>query len=73
VVVLIALGTAFMGGRPSADNSPRSLRYSDFVASVQNNQIFAGMLPFMGIQVLAIILLYQLPAIGMWLPTVLYR
>jgi TRAP-type mannitol/chloroaromatic compound transport system permease large subunit len=37
------------------------------------NQIFAGMLPFMGIQVLAIILLYQLPAIGMWLPTVLYR
>ncbi|MFZ4804118.1 MAG: ATP-dependent zinc metalloprotease FtsH3 [Synechococcus lacustris] len=39
VVVLIALGTAFMGGRPSADNSPRSLRYSDFVASVQNNQI----------------------------------
>jgi len=39
VVVLIALGTAFMGGRPSADNSPRSLRYSDFVESVQNNQI----------------------------------
>jgi cell division protease FtsH len=28
-----------MGGRPSADNSPRSLRYSDFVESVQNNQI----------------------------------
>jgi len=39
VVVLIALGTAFMGGRPSVDNSPRSLRYSDFVESVQNNQI----------------------------------
>ncbi|WP_332749906.1 TRAP transporter large permease [Hydrogenophaga sp.] len=37
------------------------------------NQIFAGMLPFMGIQVLAIILLYQFPAIGMWLPQVLYR
>lgn len=37
------------------------------------NQIFAGMLPFMGIQVLAIILLYQFPAIGMWLPEVLYR
>jgi TRAP-type mannitol/chloroaromatic compound transport system permease large subunit len=37
------------------------------------NQIFAGMLPFMGIQVLAIILLYQFPAIGLWLPTVLYR
>ena len=26
------------------------------------NQIFAGMLPFMGIQVLAIVLLYQFPA-----------
>ncbi len=37
------------------------------------NQIFAGMLPFMGIQVFAIILLYQFPAIGMWLPEVLYK
>jgi TRAP-type mannitol/chloroaromatic compound transport system permease large subunit len=37
------------------------------------NQIFAGMLPFMGIQVVAIVLLYTFPAIGMWLPTVLYR
>ena len=36
------------------------------------NQIFAGMLPFMGIQVLAIVLLYNFPAIGMWLPQVLY-
>jgi TRAP-type mannitol/chloroaromatic compound transport system permease large subunit len=37
------------------------------------NQIFAGMLPFMGIQILAIVLLYNFPAIGLWLPTVLYR
>jgi TRAP-type mannitol/chloroaromatic compound transport system permease large subunit len=37
------------------------------------NQIFAGMLPFMGIQVFAIFLLYQFPAIGMWLPEVLYK
>ncbi|MBW8470743.1 MAG: TRAP transporter large permease subunit [Thiobacillus sp.] len=37
------------------------------------NQIFAGMLPFMGIQVLAIVLLYMFPAIGMWLPEVLYK
>ena len=37
------------------------------------NQIFAGMLPFMGIQVVAIILLYQVPAIGLWLPSVLYK
>jgi len=37
------------------------------------NQIFAGMMPFMGIQVVAIFLLYQFPAIGLWLPQVLYR
>jgi len=37
------------------------------------NQIFAGMLPFMGIQVIAIILLYQFPAIGLWLPQILYK
>jgi len=37
------------------------------------NQIFAGMLPFMGIQVIAIVMLYQFPAIGLWLPSVLYR
>ena len=37
------------------------------------NQIFAGMLPFMGIQVIAIVLLYMFPAIGLWLPSVLYK
>jgi TRAP-type mannitol/chloroaromatic compound transport system permease large subunit len=37
------------------------------------NQIFAGMLPFMGIQVLAIVILYTFPQIGLWLPTVLYK
>ncbi|MGX9218599.1 TRAP transporter large permease [Massilia varians] len=37
------------------------------------NQIFLGMLPFMGLQVLGIILLYTFPAIGMWLPEVLYK
>jgi len=37
------------------------------------NQIFAGMLPFMGIQVIAIVLLYQFPGIGLWLPQVLYK
>ena len=37
------------------------------------NQIFAGMLPFMGIQVLAIFLLYIFPEIGLWLPQVLYK
>ncbi|MGL4577172.1 MAG: TRAP transporter large permease subunit [Burkholderiaceae bacterium] len=36
------------------------------------NQIFAGMLPFMGIQVIAIVLLYMFPDIGLWLPRVLY-
>ncbi|HSF48108.1 MAG TPA: TRAP transporter large permease subunit, partial [Burkholderiales bacterium] len=37
------------------------------------NQIFAGMLPFMGIQVIAIILLYVFPGIGLWLPNYLYK
>ncbi len=37
------------------------------------NQICAGMLPFMAIQVFAIVLLYMFPAIGMWLPEVLYK
>ena len=37
------------------------------------NQIFAGMMPFMGIQVIAIVLLYLFPEIGLWLPTVLYK
>jgi TRAP-type mannitol/chloroaromatic compound transport system permease large subunit len=37
------------------------------------NQIFMGMLPFMGIQVLGIVLLYAFPAIGLWLPGVLYK
>jgi TRAP-type mannitol/chloroaromatic compound transport system permease large subunit len=37
------------------------------------NAIFAGMMPFMGIQVLALILLYVFPEIGLWLPKVLYK
>ncbi|RYG12939.1 MAG: TRAP transporter large permease subunit [Burkholderiales bacterium] len=37
------------------------------------NQIFLGMLPFMGIQVIAIVLLYMWPQIGLWLPQVLYN
>ena len=37
------------------------------------NQIFVGMLPFMGIQILAIVLLYMWPQIGLWLPQLLYK
>ncbi|VWX60419.1 TRAP-type C4-dicarboxylate transport system, large permease component [Burkholderiales bacterium 8X] len=40
---------------------------------VSLNQIFLGMLPFMGIQVLAIVLLYVWPQIGLWLPQLLYK
>ena len=36
------------------------------------NQIFGGMIPFMGIQVIALALLYTFPGIGLWLPQVLY-
>jgi tripartite ATP-independent transporter DctM subunit len=39
---------------------------------VSLNPIFLGMMPFMGIQVLAIILLYMFPGIGLWLPQMLY-
>jgi len=37
------------------------------------NQIFAGMMPFMAIQVVAVFLLYMFPGIGLWLPGVLYK
>ncbi|HSD96351.1 MAG TPA: TRAP transporter large permease subunit, partial [Sulfuricaulis sp.] len=37
------------------------------------NQIFAGMMPFMAIQVFAIFLLYWFPEIGLWLPSILYK
>ena len=36
------------------------------------NQIFGGMIPFMGIQIVALVLLYIFPGIGLWLPQVLY-
>jgi TRAP-type mannitol/chloroaromatic compound transport system permease large subunit len=31
------------------------------------------MLPFMGIQVLAIVLMYMFPGVGLWLPELLYK
>ncbi len=37
------------------------------------NQIFAGMMPYMAIQVVALALLYAFPQIGLWLPSILYR
>jgi TRAP-type mannitol/chloroaromatic compound transport system permease large subunit len=37
------------------------------------NQIFAGMMPFMVIQVFALGLLYVFPEIGLWLPEVIYK
>ncbi len=37
------------------------------------NQIFMGMMPFMAIQIFALVLLYLFPAIGLWLPSVLYK
>jgi TRAP-type mannitol/chloroaromatic compound transport system permease large subunit len=40
---------------------------------VSLNAIFAGMMPFMGIQVIALILLYVFPQIGLWLPSVIYK
>lgn len=40
---------------------------------VRLNQIFIGMMPFMGIQVVALALLYLVPDIGLLLPRLLYR
>jgi len=37
------------------------------------NAIFAGMMPFMAIQVIALVLLYTFPGIGLWLPSILYK
>ncbi len=37
------------------------------------NQIFAGMMPFMAIQIIALVLLYVFPGIGLWLPHTLYK
>jgi len=37
------------------------------------NAIFAGMMPFMAIQVIALVLLYVFPGIGLWLPNTLYK
>jgi TRAP-type mannitol/chloroaromatic compound transport system permease large subunit len=42
-------------------------------AHVTLNQIFAGMMPFMVIQVIALVLLYTFPGIGTWLPNFLYK
>jgi len=39
---------------------------------VSLNQIFLGMMPYMVIQVFAIFLLYMFPAIGLWLPSLVY-
>ncbi|CAN5496484.1 hypothetical protein BH10PSE17_BH10PSE17_36300 [soil metagenome] len=41
-------------------------------AGVTLNQIFLGMMPFMGLQILGLVLLYCFPAIGLWLPALLY-
>jgi tripartite ATP-independent transporter DctM subunit len=42
-------------------------------AHVTLGQIFRGMMPFMAIQVLAMLVLYVFPQIGLWLPRLMYR
>jgi TRAP-type mannitol/chloroaromatic compound transport system permease large subunit len=39
---------------------------------VSLNAIFAGMLPFMGLQIIAMVILYTWPQLGLWLPSVMY-
>jgi TRAP-type mannitol/chloroaromatic compound transport system permease large subunit len=40
---------------------------------VSINQIFAGVMPFMFIVLIAMAMLYIFPGIGLWLPNYLYR
>ncbi len=70
LLVALNLQTAFLS--PPVAMAPFYLKGVS-PPHVTLNQIFAGMLPFMAIQVFAIILLYIFPAIGMWLPEVLYK
>jgi TRAP-type mannitol/chloroaromatic compound transport system permease large subunit len=37
------------------------------------NQIFAGMMPFMGLQIVSMFVLYMWPQLGLWLPQALYK
>ena len=39
---------------------------------VSLNQIFLGMMPFMAFQLVALVLLYVFPQIGLWLPSLVY-
>jgi TRAP-type mannitol/chloroaromatic compound transport system permease large subunit len=36
------------------------------------NAIFAGMMPFMGLQIISMFILYVWPQLGLWLPSVMY-
>ena len=40
---------------------------------VSLNQIFLGMMPYMVIQIIALIILYVFPQIGLWLPSLVYQ
>jgi TRAP-type mannitol/chloroaromatic compound transport system permease large subunit len=40
---------------------------------VSLNQIFLGMMPYMAIQLIALVLLYMFPQIGLWLPSIVYQ
>ena len=42
-------------------------------AHVSINQIFRGVMPFMGLVLVAMVLFYTFPGIGLWLPAYLYR
>jgi TRAP-type mannitol/chloroaromatic compound transport system permease large subunit len=39
---------------------------------VSLNAIFAGMLPYMGLQIVAMFILYSWPQLGLWLPSAMY-
>ena len=41
-------------------------------ANVELMEIFAGIMPFLGIVIFAMFLMYMFPAIALWLPEVLF-
>jgi TRAP-type mannitol/chloroaromatic compound transport system permease large subunit len=59
--------------RARADGSPDLRGHGGvYLKGVAPPHVFGGVMLFMAIQVLAVVLLYHLPQIGLWLPRTLY-
>jgi tripartite ATP-independent transporter DctM subunit len=70
IIVALNLQTAFLS--PPVAMAPFYLK-GVAPKHVSINEIFAGVMPFMYIVILAMIILYIFPGIALWLPSVLYN